>query len=157
MGQSVAENDTAMVETVITKGTTINGSIDSDCSLNIMGTINGDIQCLGKLTVSGCVNGNSVSHDAYIKAEKLQGDLKCDGTVEISKGTVMIGNIDAKEGNISGAVKGQINVDGPVVLDSSAVVKGDVKAKSIQVKTGAVLEGNCSFISPAVDLDKIFG
>ena len=67
--------------------------------------------------------------------------LKCDGTVEDFKGTVMIGNIDVKEGNISGAVKGQINVDGPVVPDSSAVVKGDVKAKSIQVKTVPYLKG----------------
>ena len=40
--------------TVITKGTTINGSIISDCSLDVMGTINGDIECLGKLSVSMC-------------------------------------------------------------------------------------------------------
>jgi hypothetical protein len=43
--------------TVITKGTTINGSIISDCSLDVMGTINGDIECLGKLTISGKVTG----------------------------------------------------------------------------------------------------
>ena len=39
--------------TVITKGTTINGSIIADCSLDIMGTIIGNIECLGKLSISG--------------------------------------------------------------------------------------------------------
>ena len=47
--------------TVITKGTTINGSIISDCSLDVMGTINGDIECLGKLTISGKVTGNAMA------------------------------------------------------------------------------------------------
>ena len=35
--------------TVITKGTTINGGISSEGSLEVMGTITGDVDCLGRV------------------------------------------------------------------------------------------------------------
>ena len=45
---------------------------------------------------------------------------------------------------IAGAVKGDIDVKGPVILDSSAIVMGDIKSKSVQINNGAVIEGMCS-------------
>lgn len=39
--------------TVITKGTTINGGISSEGSLEVMGTITGDVDCLGRVAVYG--------------------------------------------------------------------------------------------------------
>ena len=33
---------------------------------------------------------------------------------------------------------------GPVILDSSAIVMGDIKSKSVQINNGAVVEGMCS-------------
>ena len=45
---------------------------------------------------------------------------------------------------IAGAIKGDIDVKGPVVLDSSAIVMGDIKSKSVQINNGAVIEGMCS-------------
>ena len=34
--------------------------------------------------------------------------------------------------------------DGPVVLDASAIIKGNIKSKSVQIDHGAVIEGMCS-------------
>ena len=62
--------------TVITKGTTITGSISSDGSLEIMGMITGDIECLGKLSITGKVIGNSSAAEIYINTERLEGDRK---------------------------------------------------------------------------------
>ena len=45
---------------------------------------------------------------------------------------------------IAGAVKGDIDVHGPVILDTSAIVMGDIKSKSVQINNGAVIEGHCS-------------
>ena len=45
---------------------------------------------------------------------------------------------------IAGAVKGDIDVQGPVILDSSAIVMGNIKSKSVQINNGAVIEGMCS-------------
>lgn len=142
--------------TVITKGTTINGSIISDCSLDVMGTINGDIECLGKLTVSGKVKGNATAVEVYVNTDRLEGNITSEGSVKIGLGTVIIGDISASSGVIAGAVKGEIDVKGPVVIDSTAIIKGNVKAKAVQMNNGAVLEGFCSLSYAAVDIDDIF-
>ncbi len=142
--------------TVITKGTTINGSIVSDCSLNVMGTINGDINCVGKLTITGVVKGNSQASEVFVNTKKLLGNIDSDGAVKIGIGTVIIGDIKAGSGVIAGAVKGEVDVTGPVVIDSTAIIKGNVKAKSVQLNNGAVLEGYCSLVYSDVDIDDIF-
>ena len=142
--------------TVITKGTTINGSIISDCSLDVMGTINGDIECLGKLTISGKVTGNAMAAEVYINTDRLEGNIISEGSVKIGLGTVIIGDITASSGVIAGAVKGEIDIKGPVVIDSTAIIKGNVKAKSVQMNNGAVLEGFCSLTYASVEIDDIF-
>ena len=142
--------------TVITKGTTINGSIISDCSLDVMGTINGDIECLGKLTISGKVTGNAMAAEVFVNTDRLEGNITSEGCVKIGLGTVIIGDITASSGVIAGAVKGEIDVKGPVVIDSTAIIKGNVKAKSVQMNNGAVLEGFCSLAYASVEIDNIF-
>lgn len=143
--------------TVITKGTTINGSIISDCSLDVMGTINGDIECLGKLSISGSIVGNAMASEIYINTDRLEGNLTSDGSVKIGLGTVVVGDVTGSSAVIAGAVKGEIDINGPVVIDSTAIIKGNVKAKSIQMNNGAVLEGFCSLTSYAsLDIDNVF-
>lgn len=142
--------------TVITKGTTINGSIISDCSLDVMGTINGDIECLGKLTISGKVTGNAMAAEVYVNTDRLEGNITSEGSVKIGRGTIVIGDITSSSGVIAGAVKGEIDVKGPVVIDSTAIIKGNVKAKSVQMNNGAVLEGFCSLAYASVEIDNIF-
>ena len=142
--------------TVITKGTTINGSIVSDCSLEVMGTINGDIECLGKLTISGKVTGNSLASDVVVNTDRLEGSIVSEGNVKIGHGTVVIGDITATSAEFAGAIKGEIDVKGPVVLDSSAIIKGNIKAKSIQMNNGAVMDGFCSLSYAELQIDEIF-
>lgn len=142
--------------TVITKGTTINGSIISDCSLDVMGTINGDIECIGKLTISGTVIGNSVASEIYVNTKRLEGNLDSEGTVKVGLGTVIVGDIKAGSGVIAGAIKGELDVKGPVVIDSTAIIKGNIKAKSVQMNNGAVVEGFCSLSYASVDIENIF-
>ena len=56
----------------------------------------------------------------------------------------VIGNVAASSAVIAGAVKGDIDVKGPVILDASAIVMGNIKSKSVQINNGAVIEGMCS-------------
>lgn len=142
--------------TIITKGTTINGSIISDSSLEVMGTINGDIECIGKLTITGQVVGNSVASEIYVNTKRLEGNLDSEGSVKIGLGTVIIGDIKAGSAVIAGAVKGEVDIKGPVVMDSTAIVKGNVKAKAVQMNNGAVLEGFCSLSYSSVDIENVF-
>jgi cytoskeletal protein CcmA (bactofilin family) len=150
---SVASDDEV---TVISKGTTINGSISTDSSLDIMGTITGDIECLGKLSITGKIVGNSSAAEVYVNTERLEGSITSEGSVKVGLGTVIIGDIVATSGVIAGAVKGEIDVNGPIVIDSTAIIKGNIKAKSVQINNGAVIEGFCSLSYSAVDVDNIF-
>jgi len=153
--REISEEDKNAV-TVITKGTTINGSIISDCSLDVMGTINGDIECLGKLTISGKVTGNSLASEVVVNTDRLEGSVVSEGSVKIGLGTVVIGDVTAASAVFAGAVKGEIDVKGPVVLDSTAIIKGNIKAKSIQMANGAVMDGFCSLSYADLKIDDIF-
>ena len=150
----VKENKTAHMDapgevsddtvTVISQGTTVNGGINSAGAVDVMGTING--------TVTGNVSGAEI----YINTKRLEGSLDSKGTVQISEGTVIIGNVTGTSAYIAGAVKGTIDVQGAVVLEEGAVVKGDVIAESLQINQGAVLDGSCSLDYTDVDIDKFF-
>lgn len=150
------EEDNSQEVTVITKGTTITGGIKSDTSLVVKGTIEGDVECDGKLTITGRVAGNTIASEIYVNTPRLEGDINSKGIVKIDVGTVVIGNVNCTSVVVAGAVKGDIEVNGPVVIDSTAVVKGDVKAKSIQINSGAVIDGHCSLQFADVDLDSFF-
>lgn len=143
--------------TVITKGTTIIGSITSDCSLDVMGTINGDIECLGKLTISGKVVGDSSASEIIVNTDRLEGSVNSEGSVKIAQQTIVIGNVSGTSGVIAGAVKGDVDIAGPLVVDSTAVIQGDIKAKSIQLNNGAVLDGRVSLTyATGIDINNIF-
>ena len=142
--------------TVITKGTIIEGNIKSDGSLEIMGTIQGDIDCLGKLSIVGNVTGNSMASEVHVDTKRLEGSINSEGSVKISEGTVIIGDITASSGVIAGAVKGEIDINGPVVVDSKAIIKGNINAKSVQINNGAVIDGFCSLSYSDINIEGIF-
>lgn len=142
--------------TVITENTTITGSISSDGSLEVRGTITGDIECAGKVYINGKVSGGVVASEIYVNTPKLNGGLISEGTVRIGVGTVVLGDVTGTSAYIAGAVKGNIDIEGPLVIESTAVLKGDIKAQTITVKSGAIVDGYCSLYQTAVDMDKIF-
>lgn len=142
--------------TVITENTTITGSISSDGSLEVMGTITGDIECVGKVYIHGKVSGGVVASEIYVNTPKLNGGLISEGTVRIGVGTVVLGDVTGSSAYIAGAVRGNIDIEGPLVIESTAILKGDIKAKTITIKSGAVVDGYCSLYQTAVDMDKIF-
>ena len=150
------EDGTEPEVTVITKGTIITGGIKSDTSLVVKGTIEGDVECQGKLTITGKVAGNTIASEIYVNTPRLEGDINSKGIAKIDVGTVVIGDINCTSVLVAGAVKGNIEVNGPVIIDSTAVVKGDVKAKSIQINSGAVIDGHCSLQFADVDLESFF-
>lgn len=140
-----AENESATDEkSMITEGMTINGDVISKGSLEVLGTITGNLDILGKLDVSGSINGNSRASEIYAENAKIVGEVVSLGSVKIGQSTVIIGNVTATSAVIAGAIKGDIDVKGPVILDTSAIVMGNIKSKSVQINNGAVIEGLCS-------------
>ncbi|MBE5968057.1 MAG: polymer-forming cytoskeletal protein [Lachnospiraceae bacterium] len=148
------ENDDEV--SVISRGTIINGSISSNGALDITGNVTGDIECHGKLSITGKVLGDVSASEVFINTDRLEGNVASEGTVKIGLGTVLIGNISGMSGVIAGAVKGEIDINGPVVIDSTAIIKGNIKAKSVQINNGAIIDGFCSLSYSDVNIDNIF-
>lgn len=140
----------------ITKGTNISGNISSDGSINVYGKITGDISCKGKLVITGTVKGTSDAGEVFANSAKIEGDVKSEGSVKIGNGSVIIGNIYATSAVIGGAVKGDIDVNGPVIVDATAVVQGNIKSRSVQINNGAVIDGFCSQSYADVDYKSLF-
>ena len=129
---------------VLTDSMIINGNIATEGALDVRGSIVGNVEALGKLNITGAIQGNSQAAEIYAENARITGELRSNGSIKVGQSTVIIGNIYAYSAVIAGAVKGDIDVKGPVILDSSAIVMGDIKSKSVQINNGAVIEGMCS-------------
>lgn len=129
---------------VLTESMIINGNIATEGSLDVRGSIVGNVEALGKLNVTGAIQGNSQAAEVYAENAKITGDLRSEGSIKVGQSTVIIGNVFATSAVIAGAIKGDIDVRGPVILDASAIVMGNIKSKSLQINNGAVIEGMCS-------------
>ncbi len=139
-----AKNSLSDEMATITSKMKISGDVESDGSLDLIGQVDGNIHILGKLNVTGVINGNSEAAEVYAQGAKITGDVTSLGSVKIANSSVIRGNIYATSAVIAGAVKGDIDVKGPVILDASAIVMGNIKSKAVQINNGAVIEGLCS-------------
>ncbi len=142
--------------TEITQGTRLEGNISSNGSINLNGKIKGDIECNGKLNISGEITGNSNAGEIFTNNAKVSGDVTSEGSIKVGHGTVIIGNVYATSAVLAGAVKGDVDVKGPVILDGTAIIQGNIKSRSVQINNGAVIEGFCSQCYAEVDYDKLF-
>lgn len=128
----------------ITEGMILTGDLQTTGSLDLIGKINGNVKCLGKLNVTGEITGDSDAAEIYAESARITGEVKSKGSVKVGQSTVIVGNIFGSSAVIAGAVKGDIDVHGPVVLDTTAIVMGNIKSQSVQINNGAVIEGMCS-------------
>lgn len=149
---SVLSDDTAY----ITKGTTIKGNIETDGGVDIIGTVEGNVTCGGKLIVGGLIKGNVDAGEIYANAAKIEGEITSAGSVKIGVGSVVVGNVNATSAVVAGAVNGDIDVHGPVIVDSTAVIMGNIKSRSVQINNGAVIEGFCSQCYSEIDVKSFF-
>ena len=140
----VASHPVADETAIVTAGMAIKGDISSEGSLDVVGTVQGNIDIMGKLNVSGSITGNSKAAEFYTEKARITGEVRSEGSLKIGQNSIIIGNIYGTSAVIAGAVKGDIDVHGPVILDASAIVMGDIKSKSVQINNGAVIEGMCS-------------
>ncbi|MBP3818382.1 MAG: polymer-forming cytoskeletal protein [Butyrivibrio sp.] len=139
------EQQTPTDETAsITEGMVITGDLQTTGSLDLIGKVTGNIKCLGKLNVTGEIVGDSDAAEIYAESARITGEVKSKGSVKVGQSTVIVGNIFGSSAVIAGAVKGDIDVHGPVVLDTTAIVMGNIKSQSVQINNGAVIEGMCS-------------
>ena len=92
------------------------------------------------------------------------GGIRVDGTVKgklISSETLVVGptgvveaNVQVKKATVGGRVVGSLVAIEQTVLESKAVLLGDLKTSSLVVHEGAVFNGNCSMGEEQTLLEK---
>lgn len=139
-------SENAVVDEValISESLIVKGDLVSRGSINILGSVEGNVRCNGKLAVSGSIYGNIEAEELFSNGAHISGNIACIEAVKIGQGSVIVGNIYGTSAVVAGAVKGDIDIHGPVVVDSSAVVVGDIKSETVQINVGAIIEGRCS-------------
>ena len=156
--QTTGEKDTLEMDdcAFISKEMFISGDVEVDGGLRVAGHVLGTIETSGALFVTGRVEGDIRTGFLHAEGAKINGNLEVEGEALVGADSVIKGNLVAESAVISGAIKGDIDVSGKVVLDSSAVVVGNIRSKSVQINSGAVIEGLCSQCYADVSPTSIF-
>ena len=89
--------------------------------------IHGDVKVSGSLLIYGKVFGN----------------IQSNGTVQTANGSVVNGNISAKDASIGGIVDGDLDVEKKVILGDTSHLSGNLKASILTNEEGAIFDGVC--------------
>ena len=92
--------------------------------------IHGDVKVSGSLLIYG----------------KVFGSIQSSGAVRTANGSVVNGNISAKEAAIGGKVDGDLDVEKKVTLGDTSFLTGNLKAAILTIEEGAKFDGD--FIKP---------
>ena len=90
-------------------------------------TFKGDIESNGDIRVDG----------------HLIGSLKSNGKVFVGQTGVIEGDLNCKQAEISGVVKGTINTEELTALKSTSKVEVDLNTKQLLIEVGAQFTGKC--------------
>ena len=106
----------------------ISGNISSILGPEV--EVNGDVNVTGDLLIYGKVFGN----------------INSQGTVNSANGSLVKGNITAKNASISGEVQGDLDIEAKIILGQDSYLSGNLKASIITIEEGAKFDGMCKMI-----------
>ncbi len=92
--------------------------------------IHGDVKVSGSLLIYGKVFGN----------------IQSSGAVQTANGSVVNGNISAKDVAIGGKVDGDLDVEKKVTLGDTSYLSGNLKAAILTIEEGAKFDGVCNMV-----------
>lgn len=99
-------------------------------------TVNGDVTFVGGLRIDGTVNGNVATVDGE------------SGTLVVSEHARVDGEIHVSHVVVNGAVNGPVTADDFLELQAKARVTGDLQYRSLEMHTGAVVQGRLRHVEP---------
>ena len=100
-------------------------------SVNLIGSgtkISGDINSAGDIRIDGSLTGNIITNGKFV--------LGPNGYVE--------GNITCANADLSGEVKGTLNVSEILALKQSSKINGDIVTSKLSIEPGALFNGTCN-------------
>ncbi len=140
-------------KTVVTQETTFVGNIESNSPCLIAGTVTGNISTSSQAVVSGMVMGNITADKVMLTTGKAKGNIKCGHNFSMEPESAVFGDLSAEDVTISGSFEGDIDALGTVTLMPTAIIVGNIKARNMVIRDGAVFYGQCRQEYTSVDVD----
>tara|TARA_Y100001970_G_scaffold235969_1_gene295325 strand:+ start:296 stop:742 length:447 start_codon:yes stop_codon:yes gene_type:complete len=94
--------------------------------------VDGDVKVVGSILIYGKINGS----------------VSATGSVRTVKGSLIKGNIESKDANISGRVDGDLKVENKTVLETNCILNGNLTTRIVVIEEGAAFEGLCNMMNP---------
>jgi cytoskeletal protein CcmA (bactofilin family) len=85
----------------------------------------------------------TVEHSLRIDG-RIKGDVVSSETLVIGKEGEVIGNVKVKNLVVAGSLRGTIEAETKIVLETKSVVHGEMKTAKLVIDEGAVFDGRCS-------------
>lgn len=143
--------------TTIASGTVVIGEIHSKGDVNLYGEVKGNVQTLGNVQLGGKVMGNIAGNDMVLTSSAVKGNVAADGSISIDDGSVVMGDLKAKDGEFDGKIKGNLQVEGLARFQGNTVLLGNVNVGSLIIEQGARLRGEiCTGSKEAFEIDDPF-
>lgn len=129
-------------------GTAFEGTLRAAGDVEIAGSFRGDVISNGKVLLRSSIESNITAGSLVLAGCSLVGDVTVNGTVTVSEGASVIGNITAKELMCAGEVMGDLRIAGNTTLEEKAKINGHIVTGSIAVVKGAVIKGGMEMKLP---------
>jgi cytoskeletal protein CcmA (bactofilin family) len=79
---------------------------------------------------------------------KLVGDIAVKANAAVGHSGVVEGTVQAKNVSLAGKLQGTVTATEKLILESNAVVRGDIRAARLVVDEGAMFDGQCNMTGP---------
>ena len=127
--------------TIISKNTTIDGNIRSFADMKIDGNVKGNVETTKNIFINGKVVGDLTCDNINMRNSAVQGNIRLKGQAVMANDSMLIGDLTSQIAQLNGKIKGNINASGKLMLDKDSVIIGDIKAGSVAISDGAVING----------------
>lgn len=92
---------------------------------------------------AGVVLEGKLSSNGNVRVDgAINGDITANGNVTVGESGEITGEIKAEVISIGGRVMGSINAKEKAVLESKAVLQGDIVTKILVIEAGAIFDGS---------------
>jgi len=143
---AAAIKETSKSATIITRGTTISGSIVGNDTVHVDGDVEGEMRVDNIVVIgrSGRIQGN-IKAPKIISSGEVDGEIECD-ELDVMEPSTLRSRIDAKKVNVRGKIEGSVLCD-EIVIEESGFVENRVQARSVTVSGSLMGEVACEILS----------
>ena len=95
------------------------------------------------LAAGTIIKGNIITEKDFRLDGSVEGDIQCKGKIVVGPKGSVTGNIIAENAEILGQITGNVQVTNKLVLKATAIIKGDISSRQLEIEPNAQLNGTC--------------